>query len=146
MAFLPRNVPVITPVSPAGGVAVALYAGAVRYCRRVVRAGGEASKTPPGGDSFSRFFELAPCVAVEGGGMRGAAFGLRHNGSAVGGWLAPELGLTALGQLARHFALSVEVDGLVPVVRAAFHVDTTIVYKAGPATARGLLALRVTGW
>jgi hypothetical protein len=137
---------VITPASPAGGVAIGLYTGAVRYCRRIVRAGSEASKTPPSDDSFSRFFELAPCVAVEAGGMRGAAFGLRHNGSAVGGWLAPELGLTALGQLARHFAVSVEVDGLAPVVRAAFHVDTTVVYKAGPATVRGLLGLRVTTW
>jgi hypothetical protein len=121
-----------------GGAELGLYAGAARYCRRLVRAPREGSATPR--------FELGACAGFEAGVLRGTSFGLRHDyGTGLGRWLAPELGMTATGVLASHFALSLEVDGLVPIVREHFIVMPTLDYRPGPATARGLLGLRV-GW
>jgi hypothetical protein len=129
-----------------GRVDVGLYAGALRFCRRLLRAGRGASAAPPREGSAAQSFELGACAAFEAGGLRATASGLRHNGSGLGRWLAPESGLTAVGHLAPHFALSLEVDGLAPIVREHFLVDTTLVYRPGFATVRGLLGLRFKGW
>jgi hypothetical protein len=124
-AWLPRT----ATVSAASGVDVGLYAGAARYCRGLV----------------DRRVELGACAAFEAGALRAAAFGLRRNGSGLGRWLAPELGLVGIAHLAPHFAISLEAGALVPIVREHFLIDTTLTFRPGPVDGRGLLGVRLDG-
>jgi hypothetical protein len=124
-AWIPQD----AAFSPSSGVHVSLYTGAIRYCRAVA----------------GHVVELSICAAMEIGALRATAFGLRQNGSGFGRWVAPELGLLTLLRAAPPFALSLETDGLVALVRDRFLIDTAATYRPPIADGRALLGMRLEG-
>jgi len=120
--FAPRD----EQVSAKSGASVALYTGALRYCRVLVDQSA---------------FDIATCGGFEGGALDGHGFGFVKNGSGLGRWLAPELSIGGAGHPAKGLAIGLELEGLVPIVRDNFRVDTNLAYRTAPVDGRLLLSI-----
>jgi hypothetical protein len=124
--FLPRRATL--PDLPRFGGDIGLVAGALRYCRALF------------GDGV---LDLAPCGGVEVGGMAATPVGLTAPGLHVGPWFAQELGLMGLVRLSSRVVVSLELDGLIGIVRPQFTLTPDTVFQPPLGTARVLIGLRV---
>jgi hypothetical protein len=125
-AWLPERANLAS--QPSAGGEVALYAAAVRYCRSLTRG----------------VLDLAPCAGVEAGAMVGSGVGVQTAGTAVGPWLAPELGLGLTVHPIPRFGLSLELDGLGVLLRDRFLITRGgQVFEPPPLTARAVVGLDV---
>lgn len=109
------------------GADVALHTAGARYCRWLVR----------------RMLDLAPCAGIEGGAVVASGFGALPT-TGVGRWLAPQIGLMGVVRPSPRFAVSIEVDGLAPVLRDRFTVlGGGELYRPPPTTVRAAILAQV---
>jgi hypothetical protein len=126
MAWLPERATL--PSRAAVGGDIALYAGALRYCRMLVQGR----------------IDLGPCAGFEAGAFVASGVGVVTPTSASGPWLAPELALLGAAHLDPRIALTIELDGLVVLARDRFLVTAAgQVFQPPPVTARAIVGLRV---
>lgn len=126
LLFAPRD----EQMGAKSGGSVALYAGAVRYCRVFVD---------------KPVWDLAGCGGFEAGALDAHGFGFVKNESGLGRWLAPELSIGAAGHPFKGFGVGLELAGLVPLVRDEFRVDSTLAYRTAPVDARLLISISYGG-
>jgi hypothetical protein len=125
-AWLPRS----AELNASSGADISLFAGAIRYCRALVGTTAE----------------LSACAGFEGGTVRAEGYGLRENFDGFGGWAAPEIGALFVVRASRRFALSLEADGLAPLIRDRFRVENDqVVHRPAPVDGRALIGVRLEG-
>lgn len=125
--FAPRDEPFAVPSTDVdAGASVALYAGALRYCRVLLDR---------------PVVDLAGCGGVEVGALDARGHGFVTDESALGRWVAPELAFDVHLHLGAGFAIGLELAGLVPTIRDRFRVDGDLAYTTAPVDGR--LALSV---
>ncbi len=126
LALLPRD----GALDAASGGTFSLFAGALRYCRRLV------------GEGVGEDIELGACGGFEGGALNGEGYGFDRNVAQTGLWLAPSLGGRVLLPFGRKVAASLDVEGLAPLVRDRYRLaGADVVHRPAPLDARFLLAL-----
>jgi hypothetical protein len=84
-----------------------LLAGALRYCHRLV------GQRP----------SLRACAGFEAGAMNGEGYGFDRNVAQTGLWLAPTLAAGLAVPLGDVLGVSLDVEGLVPLVRDRYRLD-----------------------
>lgn len=105
---------------------IGLYEGSLRYCRAI-------------GDDL---FEVIPCAGLEAGAM--VASRPAGGGSVVGGWMAPALSITGALVPNPHFAISLETEALLPVMRPKFVVTGGAqIFQPAVFSGRALAAIQV---
>lgn len=108
-----------------GGVDLALFAGTLRYCRVL----------------FGDVASLSVCGGLEGGVMTASGFGYAENDDGLGRWFGPELAAALDIHPIRQLGIGLELEGIVPVARDSFQVDTDEIYRPGPVDGRLLLGI-----
>ncbi|APR79230.1 Hypothetical protein A7982_04577 [Minicystis rosea] len=74
--------------------------------------------------------------------MRATGFGLSMNGVGLGRWLSPTFASVGTLRLAHGVALSIEAEGLTPLVRDRFVADGMPLFRAPVFDGRALLGIR----
>ncbi len=125
-AWLPERARLASRTAVGGDIA--LYAGALRYCRMLVEGR----------------IDLGPCAGFEAGAFVASGVGVTTPTTATGPWLAPELALLGAAHLDSRIALTIELDGLVVLARDRFVVTQAgQVFQPPQGTARALVGLHV---
>jgi hypothetical protein len=121
-AWLPQR----TDAQGGAGARLTLIAATARYCRAFVE----------------RALSFSGCATFEAGAIGGSGFGLARSASGFAPWVAPGLGVMGGYALSRRLAITLALDGVVPVTRAAFSLEGVgVVHRTPPLSGRALLGL-----
>ena len=122
--WLPQRAPLAS--LPSAGGDVGLVVGSLRYGRSL----------------FTGMFDLVPGGGLEVGAMVAKGVGVDTSNLGAAPWVAPSASLMGVLHASRGFALSLELEGLVPLVRPRFEITSGgQVYQPPPATGRTALGV-----